>query len=233
MRVLGWIFSSCFALCAVVGAQVDPYVHGLSDFWENLNQPIPLPLSADADGDGLRNGDEATAGTSPNSADSQLNLSTKYDNIPGEESRMRIGCYSVPGKRYDLQYAMPDNSVYRNLADPFYGSGEPMYTPNGTDAASAGSDHAWGGHAMVVGGSVTGQQIYGTMPNLTLGALDDTELTANGRVSRGRWIPSTSVDQYSVTVTKWYGLTPTHLAHLAKVFPNLGRFHIPDHGFLS
>jgi len=104
------------------------------------------------------------------------------------------------------------------------------YTPNGTDAASAGSDHAWGGHAMVVGGSVTGQQIYGTMPNLTLGALDDTELTANGRVSRGRWIPSTSVDQYSATLAKWYGLTP---AHLAEVFPNLGRFDNPDLGFLS
>jgi len=118
-----------------------------------------------------------------------------------------------------------DNQVTTFTASDF----NRTYTANRDDIA-AGSDHAWGGHAMVLGGAVDGGKIYGTMPDLTLGALDDTELTTNNRISRGRWIPTTSVDQYAATMAKWYGLTPTHLA---EVFPNLGRFDNPDLGFLS
>jgi len=129
-------------LCAVVTAQVDQNGNGVSDLWEDLFQPIPQPLSADTDGDGLRNGEEATAGTNPNSAGSHLNLFTRYHNIPGEESRMRIGWYSVPGKRYYLQYATPDDSVFRNMAGPFYGSGEPMYTWLNNYPFSFGGVHA-------------------------------------------------------------------------------------------
>jgi len=105
------------------------------------------------------------------------------------------------------------------------------YTPNKTDN-TGGSDHAWGGHAFVMGGAVQGGQMYGTMPNLILGGSDDVEThdPDNGRSSRGRWIPTTSVDQYSATLAKWYGLSASELS---LVFPNLSRFAPADLGFMG
>jgi uncharacterized protein (DUF1501 family) len=91
-----------------------------------------------------------------------------------------------------------------------------------------GSDHGWGGHQLVFGGSgdpatgsVLGRRTYGTFPVLQVGGPDDT--------STGRWIPTTSVDEYSATMAKWFGVDATHLP---VVFPNLGRFAVPDLGFM-
>ncbi len=85
-----------------------------------------------------------------------------------------------------------------------------------------GSDHGWGGHHFILGGAVQGGDIYGAMPTLAIEGPDDTE--------QGRWIPSTSVDEYSATLAKWFGVAP---GNLADVFPNLGRFARPDLGFLG
>jgi len=90
-------------------------------------------------------------------------------------------------------------------------------TPNKTDA-SAGSDHAWGGHAMVMGGPVSGGRIYGKFPPLKLGA---TEGSIDATGTSGRWIPSTSVDQYAAVLAKWFGVS---ISDLSTVFPNLTRF---------
>jgi uncharacterized protein (DUF1501 family) len=85
-----------------------------------------------------------------------------------------------------------------------------------------GSDHAWGAHHLVVGGSVKGNAMYGTFPQLVVNGPDD--------VSDGRWIPTTSVDQYAATMAKWFGL---NAGEIAQVFPNIGRFATADLGFMT
>jgi uncharacterized protein (DUF1501 family) len=88
---------------------------------------------------------------------------------------------------------------------------------------SDGSDHAWGSHHLVVGGAVQGGQIYGAFPTFELGGPNDTDV-------RGRWIPTTSVDQYGATLCSWFGIPASALA---TVFPNLANFGTQTLGFLG
>ena len=97
------------------------------------------------------------------------------------------------------------------------------FQPSGSGAATVGSDHAWGSHAFIMGGSVIGGAFYGAYPTLALGGPNDTD-------TRGRWIPTTSLDQYAATLATWYGLAA---ADLPTVFPKLSRFSPPNLGFLS
>ncbi len=90
-------------------------------------------------------------------------------------------------------------------------------------ANGSGTDHAWGGHHFVMGGSVVGNRFYGTFPNLSLTGSDTVD-------SSGRFIPTTSIEQYGATLGKWFGVPAVDLA---QVFPNLGRFAAPDLGFMG
>jgi uncharacterized protein (DUF1501 family) len=85
-----------------------------------------------------------------------------------------------------------------------------------------GSDHGWGGHQFVMGGAVVGGDFYGTFPTLTPAGPDDTG-------SQGRWIPKTALDQYGLTLAKWFGLAS---ADMETVFPNIANFSTQDLGFM-
>lgn len=85
-----------------------------------------------------------------------------------------------------------------------------------------GADHAWGGVQFVVGGAVRGQQIYGQYPVLSLGSAQD--------VGGGRFIPTTSADQYAATLASWFGVQD---ADLAKVAPSIGNFATRNLGFMA
>ena len=98
--------------------------------------------------------------------------------------------------------------------------------PAGTGVNAVGTDHAWGNHQLIVGGSVLGHTLYGTYPTLALGGPDDTD----GSSPRGRWIPTTSVEQYAATLATWYGLSS---ADLPAVFPLIDRFATANLGFLA
>jgi uncharacterized protein (DUF1501 family) len=76
-----------------------------------------------------------------------------------------------------------------------------------------GSDHGWGAHHLVVGGAVRGRDIYGQFPIVAVGTNDDA--------GQGRFIPTTSVDQYAASFARWLGLSD---AQLADVLPNLQYF---------
>jgi uncharacterized protein (DUF1501 family) len=97
--------------------------------------------------------------------------------------------------------------------------------PAGAGAA-VGSDHAWGNNHFIVGGAVQGG-FYGTYPTLQMGGPDDTDSGSN---PRGRWIPTTSVEQYAATLALWYGLAPSDLT---TVFPFITRFQSANLGFMG
>jgi uncharacterized protein (DUF1501 family) len=99
---------------------------------------------------------------------------------------------------------------------------ESEFNRTGNSNANVGTDHAWGGHHLVFGGSVRGGQPYGTFPTHALNGPDDAG-------DRGNWIPTTSLDQYAATMGGWFGVSD---ADLNRIFPNLRNFPTPRLGFM-
>lgn len=86
--------------------------------------------------------------------------------------------------------------------------------------SSNGTDHAWGNHQLVLGGSVLGGTTYGAYPELVLGGPDDV-----GQQSwelHGRWIPKLGVDQYAATLLGWMGASDAQLNSILPNLPNYG-----------
>jgi uncharacterized protein (DUF1501 family) len=92
------------------------------------------------------------------------------------------------------------------------------YSPNST-----GTDHAWGSHHIVMGGAVKGGDFYGKFPTLAVNGPDDA-------TGQGRWVPSTSLDQYAATLANWFGVATTDLP---SIFPNLANFSTPTLGIMG
>jgi len=84
-----------------------------------------------------------------------------------------------------------------------------------------GTDHAWGGNQVVVGGAVRGGDLYGRYPLLAIDGEDD--------VGGGRMIPSTSADQYAATLARWFGIPEDDLGVVA---PHIDNFAVRDLGFM-
>lgn len=80
-----------------------------------------------------------------------------------------------------------------------------------------GSDHAWGGHALVIGGDIQGKRIYGEYPDLYKdGPLD---------IGSGRILPTTSCDELFAELALWMGAST---AVLPDILPNLENFWTID-----
>lgn len=76
-----------------------------------------------------------------------------------------------------------------------------------------GVDHGWGSMHFVMGGAVKGKRFYGTPPAIGHNTSDD--------VGQGRLIPTMSVDQYSSTMARWFGVSD---GDLTTVLPNIGNY---------
>ena len=90
-------------------------------------------------------------------------------------------------------------------------------------AANGGTDHGWGNYAFVIGGAVKGGDFYGTVPTQALNGPDDLG-------DAGRWIPTTSIEQYGATLARWFGIAEGDLPY---VFPNIGAFGNTNLGFMA
>ncbi|MGF1695353.1 DUF1501 domain-containing protein [Vibrio lamellibrachiae] len=80
--------------------------------------------------------------------------------------------------------------------------------PNGS-----GTDHGWGNCQMVLGGDVLGDRVLGEWPNLAEGSKD--------LMTRGRVVPTMSVDLFHASLLNWVGIKESCLEHL---FPSLKEF---------
>jgi uncharacterized protein (DUF1501 family) len=82
-----------------------------------------------------------------------------------------------------------------------------------TQNGNLGSDHAWGGNYIMMGGSVAGGQIAGEYPHI----LDGTPLS----IGRGRIIPTTSWEAVFLPLAEWAGVDPAEFDYIC---PNRGNF---------
>lgn len=137
-----------------------------------------------------------------------------HSNQPGRHSSLLTGLSEAMTAFYTAteELGIPQKVTSFTLTD--FGR---TFQPN----QRGGSDHAWGGTQFILGGAVN-SGIYGNFPTLQLDGPDTTD-------SRGRWIPTTSLDQCGATLATWYGLDP---AELDTVFPNLSNFSSNNLGFV-
>jgi uncharacterized protein (DUF1501 family) len=84
-----------------------------------------------------------------------------------------------------------------------------------------GSDHGWGGHHFVMGGAVQGRRYYGVAPRVSIQTPD--------QVGQGRLLPSTSVDEFSSTLARWFGCS---VSELPGILPNIANFPTTSLGFV-
>jgi uncharacterized protein (DUF1501 family) len=88
-------------------------------------------------------------------------------------------------------------------------------------AAGGSSDHAWGNHHMILG----------AVKAAPLRNVPEACAQWSRRCGEeGRWIPTTSIDQYGATLATWFGATDPQLA---AIFPNLSQFTTRNLGFLA
>ena len=89
-----------------------------------------------------------------------------------------------------------------------------------------GTDHGWGGHHLVVGGAVNGGKFYGdsyaqdgnaVMPSLLIGPGANPNDNGSSQL-----IPTTSADQYTATMLRWFGLSDSDVD---LILPNASLFN--------
>ena len=76
--------------------------------------------------------------------------------------------------------------------------------------AQNGTDHAWGGNHLVLGGALAGGKVHGRYPDMAFGGAEDIS-------NDGRWIPSIATEEYIGAIARWSGVAEADMAY---VLPN-------------
>jgi uncharacterized protein (DUF1501 family) len=91
-----------------------------------------------------------------------------------------------------------------------------------------GSDHAWGGNHMVMGGAVNGGRVYG---DAAAGFYPDLRTLSQIDTGQGRLIPGVAVDEYARDLLSWFGVSASNMDYVLPAFssrfggrPSLGLF---------
>ncbi len=109
----------------------------------------------------------------------------------------------------EFRHALVELGVFQDVTTFTISDFARTLTSNGR-----GSDHGWGGHQLMMGGSVNGQRLYGSYPILAKNSPLD--------IGRGIYIPTTSVDLYFAELALWFGVSQ---ADLPMILPNIGKFY--------
>ena len=102
------------------------------------------------------------------------------------------------------------------------------FTSNGD-----GTDHGWGSHHFVMGGAVSGGNLFGRFPTLAVKNANNNNFDGSpDQIGNGSLLPTTSVDQLGFTLGRWMGLTD---GQLMDIFPNLANFNASSRnlGFMT
>ncbi|MFM8441141.1 MAG: Tat pathway signal protein, partial [Acidobacteriota bacterium] len=90
------------------------------------------------------------------------------------------------------------------------------------------------GYSFILGGGVAGANVYGIntsngtpFPTLVSNGPDDADSWSG---ARGRWIPTSSIEQYAATLARWFGVPETSMT---SVFPNIANFSQTNLGFMN
>jgi uncharacterized protein (DUF1501 family) len=78
-----------------------------------------------------------------------------------------------------------------------------------------GSDHAWGGNQLVLGGAVKGGNVYG---NREQGYYPDLQNLPAIDTGQGRLIPGVAVDEYARDLLSWFGVGSGDLDYVLPAF---------------
>lgn len=118
----------------------------------------------------------------------------------------------VDNALYEFHNGLNEIGMFENVTTFTISDFGRTLTSNGN-----GSDHAWGGNALVMGGDIKGGDMYGVFPSLALGG--------EYEVHNGVLIPTTANDSYFAELALWFGVSPSDLSTL---FPNIGNFYDTD-----
>ncbi|MGH8108789.1 MAG: DUF1501 domain-containing protein [Arenimonas sp.] len=137
-----------------------------------------------------------------------------HDSLTDHPDRLKIVADGMAAFYQATAILGIDQNVVTFTASDF---GRPLKS-NGT-----GSDHGWGAHHFVVGGSVRGGNVYGRFPQMVINGPDTLD-------NQGHLLPSSSVDEYAATLASWFGVSQTDMPI---VIPNIARFNTSDMGFMT
>ncbi len=154
-----------------------------------------------------------------------------HSDQPANHSNLLAQLDHAVGYFYDALAAMPGGEDLRAQVTSFTASDFGRALNNNGD----GTDHGWGGHHFVFGGSVKGGDVYGRFPEFRPFNETNSVYFSADFLTNGVLLPEVSVDQYAYTLGQWMdvsvsaltgvggtaGITP-HILNFDSSLRNLG-----------